>query len=275
MATKRKRYKSALSYRLREIPIKQIKIWKDAQARKLDREGISELAKSIKSEGLQNPPLVQKEGRDTFLLMAGQRRLAALKKLGAKKVPVLVVTKDTQFDLDNAKAASVIENLHRRDMDAKEMAASCVYLAEKMGKSKAAKALGIMPKTLRQHLGFAAVPDAIKQMVPKTISRTDAIRICKVIPGNISHAKDIANKISKYDGPAKKRYLDALEHLGANAEHSEIIKLANRFRAKQNISMKLSKRQAKGLAKIASDTEAEPNELARKIVLDYLKRRGY
>lgn len=274
MATK-KRYKSALSYRLREIPIKQIKVWKDAQARKLDREGISELAKSIKSEGLQNPPLVQKEGRDTFLLMAGQRRMAALKKLGAKKIPVLVVTKDTQFDLDNAKAASVIENIHRRDMDPKEMAASCVYLAEKMGKSKAAKALGITPKTLRQHLGFAAVPDAIKQLVPKTISKTDAIRICKVIPGNISHAEDIAYRISKYDGHAKKRYLDALEQLGASAEHSEIIKLANKFRAKQNISMKLSKRQAKGLARIASDAEKEPTDLAKKIVSDYLKRRGY
>ncbi len=43
-------YTSPISYRLREIPIKQIKIWKDAQARKLDRDGIAELAKSIKNE---------------------------------------------------------------------------------------------------------------------------------------------------------------------------------------------------------------------------------
>lgn len=55
-----KRYHSPITYRLREIPIKQIKIWKDAQARKLDRDGIAELAKSIKNEGLQNPPMVQK-----------------------------------------------------------------------------------------------------------------------------------------------------------------------------------------------------------------------
>jgi len=50
-----KHYQSPIIYRLREIPIKQIKIWKDAQARKLDREGIAELAKSIKNEGLLFP----------------------------------------------------------------------------------------------------------------------------------------------------------------------------------------------------------------------------
>ena len=64
-----RRYKPAITYRLREIPIKQVRVWKDAQARKLEREGISELAKSIKSEGLQNPPMVQKEGKNSYLLV--------------------------------------------------------------------------------------------------------------------------------------------------------------------------------------------------------------
>lgn len=82
-----RRFQSPISYRLREIPIKQIKVWKDAQARKLDRDGITELARSIKTEGLQNPPMVQKESKNSYLLMSGQRRLAALKRLGAKKYP--------------------------------------------------------------------------------------------------------------------------------------------------------------------------------------------
>ena len=58
-----KRYRPAISYRLREIPLKSVKVWKDAQARKLDRKGVTELARSIKTEGLQNPPMVQKEGK--------------------------------------------------------------------------------------------------------------------------------------------------------------------------------------------------------------------
>ncbi len=133
-----KRYNSLISYRLREIPINHIKIWKDAKAKKLDRVGIAELAKSIKNEGLQNPPMVQKESKNSYLLMSGQRRLAALKRLGAKKIPVLLLTNSTKYDLENAKAASVVENLHRNKMNRKDMTATCVFLSESIGKGKAA-----------------------------------------------------------------------------------------------------------------------------------------
>ena len=61
-----RKYKPVITYRLKELPIKQIKVWKEAQARKLDREGIAELAKSIKNEGLLNPPLVQKQDKNTY-----------------------------------------------------------------------------------------------------------------------------------------------------------------------------------------------------------------
>jgi len=37
--------------------------------------------------------MVQKELKNSYLLMSGQRRLVALKRLGAKKISVLLVTK--------------------------------------------------------------------------------------------------------------------------------------------------------------------------------------
>ena len=66
-----KRYRPAISYRLREIPLKSVKVWKDAQARKLDRKGVTELARSIKTEGL---PMVQKEGKEYLLMSSFQRK---------------------------------------------------------------------------------------------------------------------------------------------------------------------------------------------------------
>ena len=152
-----KRYRPAISYRLREIPLKSVKVWKDAQARKLDRKGITELARSIKTEGLQNPPMVQKEGKE-YLLMSGQRRLAALKRLKAKKIPALVLTRNAKYELDDAKAASVVENLHRKDMETREMALACAFLADKKGKSKAAQSLGISKIMFKKYHGFAGVP---------------------------------------------------------------------------------------------------------------------
>ncbi len=262
-----------ITYSLKEVPIEQVTVWEEAQARILDDTDIDSLAKSIEQEGLQNPPMVQKDGNG-YLLMAGQRRLAALKKLGSKTIPVLVLSKNSSCNIEDAKAVSIIENLHRKDMSPSEMVASCQFLAQKMGKSAAAKALGINRSTLHGYLGFGVVPSNIKEMVPKILSKRDAIRICKIITVP-SKAVDTIQRIAKYDSAQKKRYLDALEQLGSTAEHSEIQKLANSFRARQNLSLHISKNQAKGLSKLSREDNLEPAEFAQKIVADYLSRKGF
>ncbi len=68
--------------------------------------------------------------------------------------------------------------------------------------------------------------------------------------------------IVKYDESKKKRYIAALECLGSVAIHSEIIKLANSFRVRQNTSLK-NQWQAKGLANLSEDSEIEHAELAK------------
>ena len=85
--------------------------------------------------------MVQRDGKNSYLLMSGQRRLAALKRLGAKKIPVLLLNNSTRYDLEDAKAASVVENLHRNKMDTRDMTAACVFLSESVGKGQAAKSL--------------------------------------------------------------------------------------------------------------------------------------
>lgn len=266
-----RRYKPTISYRLREIPVKQIKIWKEAQARKLDRENISELAKSIKNEGLLNPPLVQKENKNTFLLMSGQRRLAAMKRLGAKKIPVHVLTKQTSYDLDNAKAASVVENIHRKDMDHKEIADSCKFLTEHVGKSAAAKSMGMSRVTLNKYLGFAGVPDKLKSLVPQLISRDEMTKLYLVVP-NIKKAERTAERISKLESGLRRRYIQALSK-SPKSTHQKLLKSAKNMRIKQKLSIKLSKTNARKLASQSNKKEISPDEFAGKIISDYLKRK--
>ncbi|HYL66839.1 MAG TPA: ParB/RepB/Spo0J family partition protein [Nitrosopumilaceae archaeon] len=266
------RYTSKVSYRLKEIPIKQIQVWKEAQARKLDRAGISELSKSIRTEGLQNPPMVQKEG-NRYLLMSGQRRLAALKRLGAKKIPVLVLTRKTEYDTPDAKAASVVENIHRKNMNVKEMADACAFLAEQMGKSKAAQSLGLSMSTFKKFHGFAGVPDKLKELVPKIISRDAATKLHQIIP-DVSKAVKIANQISKLESQIKKRYLKVLER-NPNSSHKKIMKKARSLALQQNVSLRLSKRKTRGLDVQSRRQDLHPNELANKIVSDWLSKRGY
>lgn len=266
-----KRYHSPITYRLREIPTRQIKVWKDAQARKLDREGISELARSIKTEGLQNPPMVQKESKNSYLLMSGQRRLAALKRLGAKKIPVLLLTQNTRYDLDDAKAASVIENLHRNKMNSKDMTSACVFLAKSVGKNKAAQSLGISQQTLKKYLGFAAVPDKLKEYVPKELSRDDATKLHQIIP-NVPQAVRIAEKIIPLDSRLRKQYLRNLAK-SPKSSHLKILKKAKAGLLQRKVTLELNKGNARKMQRLAARNNLEVAEMADKIVSDYLKRR--
>ncbi|WP_316504323.1 ParB/RepB/Spo0J family partition protein [Nitrosopumilus sp.] len=266
-----RRYKSPITYRLREIPIKQIKVWKDAQARKLDREGIAELARSIKNEGLQNPPMVQKESKNSYLLMSGQRRLAALKRIGAKKIPVLLLTQNTKYDLEDAKAASVVENLHRNKMNIRDMTQACVFLTESIGKAKAAQSLGISQQTLKKYLGFAAVPDSLKIYVPKELSRDDVTKLYQAIP-NVSKAVQIAEKIIPLDQRLRKLYLQTLAR-SSKMSHPKLLKNAKAKLLQQKVTVELNKVNAKKLQSMAAKNDMQVTDMAGKILSSYLKKR--
>ena len=138
---------------------------------------------------------------------------------------------------------------------------------------KAATALGISPQTLRSYSGFNSVPEKLQQLVPKTISRSEALRLYRIIP-KADSAVEIANRIGKYSPAAKKRYLDALV-LDPTAPHATVRRMANHFKEKQNIRVKLTRQQAKGFSKAATESSTEPNELAAKIVSEWLSKKGY
>ncbi|MDE1765291.1 MAG: ParB/RepB/Spo0J family partition protein [Thaumarchaeota archaeon] len=267
------RYRHAISYRLREVPIRQIKVWSSAQARKLDRTGIAELARSIRSEGLQNPPMVQQDGKNSYLLMSGQRRLAALKRLRTRKVPVLVLTKKTAYQLQDAKAASVIENIHRRNMNTRDVASACSFLAARIGRSKAAQSLGMSAITFRRYHGFAGVPERLKELVPKKLSRDQATRLYTAVP-DLARALRIAGRMSRLDSSSRRTYLELLSR-NPNLSHKTLMKRLRLHHIQKTILLKIPKGKAHGLAVQSRRHEMEPQELAGKILSDWLKRKGY
>ena len=65
------------------------------------------------------------------------------------------------------RQTSVIENIHRKNMNVKDMADACAFLAEQMGKSKAAQSLGLSMSTFKKYHGFAGVPDKLKRTCAK------------------------------------------------------------------------------------------------------------
>jgi ParB family chromosome partitioning protein len=111
----------------RFLEVERIKI--DPQVRKtFSEESIKELADSIKEVGLISPLTVKKiEGEENFLLIAGERRLRALKLLGETKAQVIV----REIDDDKIELVQIIENLHREDVLPLELAEGYKMLQDK------------------------------------------------------------------------------------------------------------------------------------------------
>ena len=118
------------------------------QARKnFDPEKISELASSIKQHGLAQPLLASYDAaRDSYELIAGERRLRACILAGLKEVEVLVRESKSKKE---RMLVGLIENLQRQDLNAieeafgylrlmKEFQISQNDLAHTVGKSKSA-----------------------------------------------------------------------------------------------------------------------------------------
>jgi ParB family chromosome partitioning protein len=90
---------------------------------------VSELAASIQAVGIIEPLIVRSTGEDTYVLIAGERRLTAAKSVGLAEVPAIV------RDLDDAKAyeLSLIDNLHRQDLSALDEAQAYRRLIKEFG----------------------------------------------------------------------------------------------------------------------------------------------
>lgn len=203
--------------------------------------------------------------------MSGQRRLVALKRLGAKKIPVLLLTNATKYDLEDAKAASVVENLHRNKMNIHDTTAACVFLTQSVGKGKAAQSLGISSQTLRKYLGFAAVPEKLRVYVPKELSRDDCTKLYQTIP-NLPKAIRIAEKIISLDQKLKKQYLKVLVR-SPKSSHLKLLKKAKGRLLQQKITIQLTKGNARKLKSLATRNDVEVTDMADKILSSYLKRR--
>ncbi len=126
-----------------EVPISKVEPNPFQPRKEFEPEALHDLAESIRSEGLINPILVRKKG-DRFELIAGERRLRACQSLSLRTVLAHVV------EASDASSAiiSLIENLHRKDLNPIEEARSFASamqnfhltqdaLAERVGKARA------------------------------------------------------------------------------------------------------------------------------------------
>lgn len=111
---------------------------------RMDEGALNELADSIREQGVLQPILVrlsgQKDGKNVYEIIAGERRFRAAKIAGLKEMPALVKEVDDQ----TAAAMALIENIQREDLNPLEEAQGIHRLISDFGftHEQAANAVG-------------------------------------------------------------------------------------------------------------------------------------
>ncbi|MBQ9950603.1 MAG: ParB/RepB/Spo0J family partition protein [Clostridia bacterium] len=142
------------------IPIESIRA-NPFQPRKIFPESsIEELAGSIRLHGLLTPLLVRRVESEMYELIAGERRLRALKLLGRSHAEAVVVR---AYDADCAVLA-LVENLQREDLHYLDEAEAFRSLLNLLGvtQEQLAETLSLSPSALANRLRLLKLSDEVR-----------------------------------------------------------------------------------------------------------------
>ena len=111
-----------------EININEISVNPFQPRSNFNNTSLQELIVSIKNIGIIQPITVRKTENNNYQLISGERRLRACQELGLKNIPAYVREANDQDSLEMA----LVENIHRQDLDAIEIAISYQRLIEEI-----------------------------------------------------------------------------------------------------------------------------------------------
>ena len=125
-----------------------------------DEMQLRELAASIKAQGIIQPVTIRKLGYDKYQLISGERRFRASKLAGLKKIPCYIRLANDEQMLEMA----LIENIHRQDLNALEVAISYQRLIEelKLTQEQLSEKVGKNRSTVTNFLRLLKLPAEVQ-----------------------------------------------------------------------------------------------------------------
>ena len=148
---------------LRMLPIQQIQPGKYQPRRHWNDEALDELAASIKAQGLIQPVVVRAIGKNSYELIAGERRWRAAQRAQMSELPALVKSVPEAA----VPAMALIENIQRQDLTPLEEADALLRLIEDfdLTHQQAADAVGRSRASVSNLLRLTELPPSIKKLL--------------------------------------------------------------------------------------------------------------
>lgn len=145
-----------------EISINQIRPNPHQPRRKMDETRLSELAASLKTNGLIQPIIVRAVA-DGYELIAGERRLRAAQLAGFSSIPAIV----REVDAWTQAQMALVENIQREDLNPLDRAESYRSLMEQLGLTQVELAgrLGEDRSSIANHLRILDLAGRVQELV--------------------------------------------------------------------------------------------------------------
>ncbi|PYP79750.1 MAG: chromosome partitioning protein ParB [Gemmatimonadetes bacterium] len=154
---------SPASSDLQRIAVADIQPNRFQPRRAFTESELAELEASIKASGLLQPVVVRARGDGKWELVAGERRLRAVTRLGWSEIPALI----RDFDDRAMLTLALVENLQRADLNPLEEAEGYQRLIDEFGltQQQVADAVGKDRTSITNLLRILTLQPAVRQMV--------------------------------------------------------------------------------------------------------------
>ncbi|MDR1057558.1 MAG: ParB/RepB/Spo0J family partition protein [Coxiellaceae bacterium] len=152
---------------LKQSPIDLLKPGKYQPRQDMSKEALTELADSIRTQGIIQPLIVRPISDGNYEIIAGERRWRAAQLANLHEVPVVI----REIPDKQAIAISLIENIQREDLNAIDTAIGIERLIKEfsMTHENAASAIGKSRTMVTNLLRLLSLPEEIKIMVQHSL----------------------------------------------------------------------------------------------------------
>jgi len=227
---------------VREIDILAIKPNPYQPRKEFKDESIRDLAESIKKYGLLQPIVVIKS-EEGYILVAGERRLRALKLLGRESVKAIVA----DYSLNELREYALIENIQREDLNPIDVALSLESLIKEHSYTheELAKAISKSRSYVTNLLRLLNLPDFVREKIKEGVL-------------SMGHAKVLIG----LDNQTLKKAVKEIEEKSLNVRDTE--KLIKRLKTppKEREDVEIDKKVvdvAEGIKKLGLKVEINKN----------------
>ena len=254
----------------RRAPINSLEVSKLNVRKTINKDELLDLANSIREIGVQQPLVTRQLPDQRFEIIIGQRRYEASKIAGVQEVPIVVIEATDKECL----LASFSENIHRAELtyEDKTIAAQDLMKEYNGNEETVATRLGVSRQTLRNYLGWAVVPNVVKQMVDhKRLSRDSAIRISRSID-DANKIISIAERIIETSQGELKNEIVKAAVSSPSDTVDEIYRNARAAQVRQ-LNIQLDSRLAELLEKASKEFDKDKASIVEEALIEWFRKR--